>query len=71
MFNLTVVALLTALFICYRFLEKLAGDGRRSSISHLPLPPGPKGLPLIGNLMDIPAEFAWKMYHKWSKEHGA
>ncbi|PPQ84794.1 hypothetical protein CVT25_007426, partial [Psilocybe cyanescens] len=38
------------------------------SLSHLPLPPGPKGLPLIGNLRDMPSSFAWKTYHKWSKE---
>jgi len=71
MFNLTVVALLIAWFIGYGLLEKLGSSGRRSSLSHLPLPPGPKGLPLIGNLMDIPADFAWKMYHRWSTEHGA
>lgn len=36
--------------------------------SQLPLPPGPKGLPIIGNLMDMPSSFEWETYHKWSKE---
>ena len=40
------------------------------SSSHLPLPPGPKGLPVIGNLLDIPTRFEWQIYHKWSKEFG-
>ena len=36
----------------------------------LPLPPGPKGLPLIGNLLDIPLDKPWKVYDSWSKQYG-
>lgn len=36
--------------------------------SHLPYPPGPKKLPLIGNLLDMPTSFEWFTYHKWCKE---
>lgn len=36
----------------------------------LPLPPGPKGLPIIGNLLDMPTEFEWKTYHEWCKKYG-
>ncbi|KAJ2930298.1 hypothetical protein H1R20_g6807, partial [Candolleomyces eurysporus] len=34
----------------------------------LPLPPGPKGLPLVGNLFQIPSELQWIKYHEWSTE---
>ncbi|KAH6879360.1 O-methylsterigmatocystin oxidoreductase [Coprinopsis sp. MPI-PUGE-AT-0042] len=38
--------------------------------SRLPLPPGPKGLPLIGNLLDIPQEKPWEVYSEWAKQYG-
>lgn len=36
--------------------------------SSLPLPPGPKGWPVIGNLLNMPTEFEWKTYHEWCKK---
>jgi hypothetical protein len=36
----------------------------------LPLPPGPKGLPLLGNILDIPLDKPWKVYDTWSKQYG-
>lgn len=44
---------------------------RNSLKSSLPLPPGPKGLPIIGNLKDLPDRLEWETYHKWCKEFGA
>jgi hypothetical protein len=34
------------------------------------LPPGPPGRWLIGNLLDIPAQFAWFEFSKWRKTYG-
>ena len=36
----------------------------------LPLPPGPKGYPLIGNLFDMPISKAWVVYDEWRKTYG-
>lgn len=63
MLLLYFIAALAALFILYRLFNR-----SRGLQSRLPLPPGPKGLPLIGNLRDIPTSFEWKTYHQWSRE---
>ena len=36
----------------------------------LQLPPRPKGLPIVGNAFDIPENFEWEVYDKWSREYG-
>lgn len=35
------------------------------------LPPGPKGLPILGNTYDIPAKYEWLAYEKWSRDFGS
>ena len=61
--------ILAALFfsvILFRQLKKGA-DGNPKG---LPLPPGPKGYPLIGNLFDVPSDKPWVVYDKWRKTYG-
>ncbi|KAH9041581.1 cytochrome P450 [Lactarius pseudohatsudake] len=37
----------------------------------LPFPPGPKGLPLIGNLRDLPTQYQWLNFEKLGQEIGS
>ena len=34
------------------------------------LPPGPRGLPLLGNIFDVPSSFQWLTYQKMGQEYG-
>ncbi|KAJ8090245.1 hypothetical protein PM082_018841 [Marasmius tenuissimus] len=40
------------------------------SYKNLPLPPGPRGLPIVGNLLDIPTSFLAQNLEKMGKELG-
>lgn len=42
---------------------------RRTRSSGLPLPPGPPGLPIIGNLRDFSSDEVWVTYIRWGKEY--
>ncbi|KAK7695619.1 hypothetical protein QCA50_000255 [Cerrena zonata] len=35
-----------------------------------PVPPGPKGLPLVGNVLDMPTSYEWLAIAKWTKRWG-
>ena len=41
------------------------------SRSRPPLPPGPKGYPIIGNLLDMPPTHVWEKFGELSKQYGA
>jgi hypothetical protein len=43
---------------------------RQAARRSLALPPGPKPLPIIGNLFDIPQEKEWLTYHSWTEKYG-
>ena len=50
-----------AIFLAIRDYQKRQG---------LPYPPGPRSLPLIGNLFDVPKEFSWLTYTRLSRKYG-
>lgn len=52
-------------------LRSLARRWLSNNPSSLPYPPGPKGQPIIGNLLDLPSERPYEEYLKLSKQYGA
>lgn len=50
-------------FVTLYVLLRLKAWHRRKG---LPFPPGPRGLPLVGNIRDIPPMPTWVTYRQWS-----
>ncbi|KAH8900452.1 putative cytochrome P450 [Thozetella sp. PMI_491] len=48
------------LFLVFKFLPRRG----------LPLPPGPKTYPIVGNIPQLPTKFPWKQFHEWTKQYG-
>ncbi|KAF5309807.1 hypothetical protein D9611_013581 [Ephemerocybe angulata] len=64
--GLTVVdvALLSAgVYILKAYFDKRAKAGQQ-------LPPGPKGLPVVGNVADMPKEKEWLTFTEWGRKFG-
>jgi hypothetical protein len=64
---------LTTILDCFAVLLFLATirairDYRRRG--GLPYPPGPRPLPIVGNVFDIPKHSSWLAYSKFSKIYG-
>jgi len=41
----------------------------RRNTDRLPLPPGPKDIPIISNLLDMPINKPWLIHNEWSKTY--
>ena len=39
-------------------------------ITPTPPLPGPKGLPIIGNLLDLPKDKEWETFTDWGRQYG-
>jgi len=66
---MTSLTFLVSLFSVLLFLASIwtiYGYRRRGGL----YPPGPPPLPMLGNLLDIPKDFSWLAYARFSKTYG-
>ena len=61
----TLVVLIFS-YILFKQLKKRTN----ANPNRLPLPPGPKGYPLLTNLFDMPIDKPWLVYDEWRKTYG-
>lgn len=69
MFESPLVALVCGLGFLI-FLKRLVANRRRNP-RRLPHPPGPKGLPFLGNLAELNQAQPWELYDKLCEQYGA
>ncbi|TFK66639.1 cytochrome P450 [Pluteus cervinus] len=64
----------SALSCIYIFALVLAAKAFLSPVKRkdrrFPRPPGPKPLPVIGNLLDVPTDMPWLGYDEWFRKYG-
>jgi len=58
------------LFAALLFLASIQAIRDHQRRRGLPYPPGPRPLPVIGNLLHIPKEYSWLAYTQYSKTYG-
>ena len=68
MVSLMMIIDLFALISLFVVLSSIRDNRRRRGLL---FPPGPRPLPLVGNLLDVPNKFSWLTYTELSRKYGA
>jgi hypothetical protein len=58
------------LFAVFLFLTARFIQDRWLRTQRLPYPPGPRALPLVGNLLGLPKQFAWVQWARHKELYG-
>ncbi|EMD40149.1 hypothetical protein CERSUDRAFT_63625 [Gelatoporia subvermispora B] len=67
---LSIALALSAAAAVVLLLLRTRANASANSYRNLPFPPGPKPIPLIGNALDVPSEYAWRTYAQWTDKYG-
>ena len=59
-----MLAILVVCFLAFCVYWGIKNAGRN------PTPPGPRGLPILGNALQISNEYTWLTFTRWAKEYG-
>jgi len=62
--------LASASLLFFTGLATVRWSTSRCNLKRLPYLPGPKGYPIIKNLLDVPTDKPWLTYHEWGRIYG-
>ena len=68
---MTYLLSIVDVFVVLLFLATIRAVRERQRRGGLPYPPGPRPLPILGNILDIPKQFPWLAYAKFSETYGS
>jgi len=69
MYLVSPITLLDALAVAALVALATSFEHRRQR-TPFPLPPGPRGLPIVGHFLTFPKNFVWLTFTEWGQKYG-